>query len=595
MLVDEQRKISIAQYERDLQILKAENAECMQKVSDAVTVAPTQQEQAETTEPEPTTEPTPRAWKEPSGTPEQLCDRLGEEATALFEAAERLSRLIDVIELLPAASGSAELLQAAERLVSGVRRASEPPVQMVSVAVETRDMNEEDARASAALERHAAEEAAAKLKRMEMIELARQKAEEATANAAREARQRAARAAEDKERDEEWAMHSTALLVGGQGCGMKDIRTVLMLTWPPVVATNTKIDATTTSWQELPGAELPFNRRHFSVSSLYGGSGFAIAGGCVEDEDSSELDLFDSVGLGNKVKNTKHLLRKAGAKQQPGWTSAAKMPRSRRGATMIELPDGRLAVIGGGVYPAGRQQNHPVLTLVNTFDPATGRWRTLPALEHARENFGGCCVSDRLRPAAAVAVNNGESDMSEATEDHAGWWRIVVCGGIGVVGGDSHLSSVEAYGSGMQSWEQLPEMPQRAEGCGCTALPGRRFACAGGRGVKGAAIYSFSSGSWTKLPPMSVARMLPGVAYARGYVIVAGGTGDKMEVFASVEAIPCSADEDSTSHVAKSRWRELATLPEPRRWCNMVSVHFAAPDLAAMRSKKIGTKAGRLR
>ena len=109
------------------------------------------------------------------------------------------------------------------------------------------------------------------------------------------------------------------------------------------------------------------------------------------------------------------------------------------------------------------------------------------------------------------------------------------------MGGDTHLASVECYGPGMGRWEQLPDLPWRAEGCGCACLPGRRLACVSGRGVSAAAVFSFRAGSWAKLPSMSVARSCAGVGYARGYLVVAGGTGEKMEVFASVEALPFSA------------------------------------------------------
>ena len=250
-----------------------------------------------------------------------------------------------------------------------------------------------------------------------------------------------------------------------------------------------------------------------------------------------------------------------------------------------EMPDGRLAVIGGGVYVAGRTVNHPVLTQVNSYDPATGRWLTLPMLEHARENFGGCCVSDRLRPAAAAGrVPEGE----EPTEADTGWWRVVVAGGVGVVGGENNLCSAEAYGGGGQKWEQLPDMPHRAEGCGCAPLPGRRFAAIGGKGVSAAAVYSFVTASWASLPPMSIARCYAGVGFVRGFIVVAGGTGDKMEVHSSVEAMPITGDgTDAASKPAvKPRWRALAALPEARRWCNMVPIHFSASDLAALRAKK---------
>ena len=101
----------------------------------------------------------------------------------------------------------------------------------------------------------------------------------------------------------------------------------------------------------------------------------------------------DSVGLGNQANSVARLLRRGGGgkdqlprEPQPllqnvlaltvaltvaltaaglrvhtlraavGWTAGKKMPRPHRSASMIEMPDGRLAVVGGGAQPvfAGR-------------------------------------------------------------------------------------------------------------------------------------------------------------------------------------------------------------------------------------------------
>ena len=50
---------------------------------------------------------------------------------------------------------------------------------------------------------------------------------------------------------------------------------------------------------------------------------------------------------------------------------------------------------------------------------------------------------------------------------------------------------------------------------------------------------------------------------------------------ASVEAIPLPEDSEGPP-AAEPQWRPLAALPEARRWCHLVPIHFAAADLAAV-------------
>ena len=415
---------------------------------------------------------------------------------------------------------------------------------------------------------------------------------------------------EERKRDEEWAAHATVLVLGGQSAGMRDIGSVLALRWPSAVPASAQIDlGTSTSWEELSTA-LPFVRRNrFSVSSLHGGRGFAVAGGETNEVDSDQIELFDSTGLAGKLSGASCSVERllwqpggggGGGDPSLGWSKAKQMPRSRRGALMVELPDGCLALIGGAHASARARSaftGRTVLNQVQCYDPAGGRWLTLPAMAHARENFGGCCVSDRLRPGAGSGSGAG-------TKAGNGWWRVVVAGGMGAVGGANQLSSVEAWDDSGARWEQLPAMPHPAEGCGCAALPGRCVAVVGGRGLASAAVYSFRSGVWSSFPPMSVARCGGGVGYVHGHIVAVGGTGERSEVHASAEAFPFppaaaeiggEASDGRSPSAAKPkpksvpepepRWRALAPLPEARRWCHVVPMRFAAADLSAVLSQ----------
>jgi hypothetical protein len=100
---------------------------------------------------------------------------------------------------------------------------------------------------------------------------------------------------------------------------------------------------------------------------------------------------------------------------------------------------------------------------------------------------------------------------------------------------------------------------------------------------------------------MSVERAFAGVGFVRGHVVVSGGTGTNMQVHASVEAIPIADKEAGPAAVLKparpakevavaskskahsGNWRSLAPLPEARRWCSAVPIHFTAQDLSAVK------------
>lgn len=124
------------------------------------------------------------------------------------------------------------------------------------------------------------------------------------------------------------------------------------------------------------------------------------------------------------------------------WT-VARGPRPREHLAATAL-GGRVYAIGGRL--AGYDTN---LRTVESFDPRTGRWTSLPDLPDARGGTG----------AAAIA------------------------GLIVSVGGESPAgtnASVWTLARGARTWDRLPDLPTPRHGLGVVALGGRIWAIAGG-------------------------------------------------------------------------------------------------------------------
>jgi non-specific serine/threonine protein kinase len=116
-------------------------------------------------------------------------------------------------------------------------------------------------------------------------------------------------------------------------------------------------------------------------------------------------------------------------------------PREHLG---VAASGGRLYVAGGRL--AGYDTN---LTVFQSYDPATGRWRLLAPLPKARGGTGLAALNGRL--------------VSVGGEEPAGT-----------------IASVYAYNIATAKWDQLPDLPTPRHGLGVVGLGGRVYAVAGG-------------------------------------------------------------------------------------------------------------------
>jgi len=118
------------------------------------------------------------------------------------------------------------------------------------------------------------------------------------------------------------------------------------------------------------------------------------------------------------------------------WTQGAPMPTAREGARAITLPDGRIAVLGGGAHCVGNSDlcdTGTVTNRVDVYDPGADAWSSLAPMRSPRYRF-------------AAALYHG---------------RIYAIGGSN---GSSVLSSVESYDPATDSWSAAASLPRPEEG-----------------------------------------------------------------------------------------------------------------------------------
>ena len=151
------------------------------------------------------------------------------------------------------------------------------------------------------------------------------------------------------------------------------------------------------------------------------------------------------------------------------WTSGAPLPEAREGAQAITLPDGRIAVLGGGskcsIGPdAGEICAYgSVSARMDVYDPSTGTWNALAPLPTPRYRF-------------AAALYQG---------------RIYALGGT-----DGHqvLRSVDIYDPTKDTWSRGPDLPQPLLSPGAAADAEDRLDVVGGfNGQQGAARVDYKA------------------------------------------------------------------------------------------------------
>lgn len=112
------------------------------------------------------------------------------------------------------------------------------------------------------------------------------------------------------------------------------------------------------------------------------------------------------------------------------WSLGANMPVAREGARAVTLPDGRIAVLGGGTQCAYNElcSNGTVYNRVDVYTPGTESWSTLAPMQSPRYRFAAVLYQGQI-----YAI--GGSDGTQA------------------------VSSVEAYDPISDTWTSMTSLP----------------------------------------------------------------------------------------------------------------------------------------
>lgn len=228
-----------------------------------------------------------------------------------------------------------------------------------------------------------------------------------------------------------------------------------------------------------------------------------------------------------------------------GWVSVGSLALPRDLATVTELDDGRLLVVGG-------QDDEDSLALpAETIDPSSGATSMVGALQSGRIFHSASIIGSGkvLVTGGTPGLVAAEVTTSEVFDPSAGTWETVSAlpgarfehlsvplpdGSALVFGGVRNPAAPALQGQRFdpveKSWHTESEAPwvQRSP---AIPLPDGRWIIAGGNTGSSeafsAAVYLLDPDrlEWTELPPLSLARNYPAVApISDELVLVAGGT-----------------------------------------------------------------------
>lgn len=188
------------------------------------------------------------------------------------------------------------------------------------------------------------------------------------------------------------------------------------------------------------------------------------------------------------------------------WSAVAPCMRFC-GGPAIQLPNGKVLVVGGGRAP---RSYAPVANAAQLFDPVTGAW-SLAGHFTARYGHTATLLRD-----GTVLVAGGLQGPYSANAYGTG-----ICE---TAGGGAVLAEADIYHPATNSWS--PTGPMHTPRCGHTAtlLTNGDVLVAGGAGLTSAEVYHPASGTWSAAGSMSSARYEPTATRLRdGRVLVAGG------------------------------------------------------------------------
>jgi N-acetylneuraminic acid mutarotase len=137
--------------------------------------------------------------------------------------------------------------------------------------------------------------------------------------------------------------------------------------------------------------------------------------------------------------------------------------------------------------------------------------------------------------------------------------QIYVVGGFTAAGGNS--ARVDAYSPARNTWRQVADLPLPVDHAMAAGYRGKLYVV-GGYGPQRArlgTLFSYSDGSWTRLPPMPEQRAAGGVAVVNGKLYVVAGTSS-----ATIGAPTDLATTMLVYDISRRRWSTSSRAPTPR-------------------------------
>ncbi len=233
------------------------------------------------------------------------------------------------------------------------------------------------------------------------------------------------------------------------------------------------------------------------------------------------------------------------------WTATGSMGSPRSFHIAVLLGDGKVLVAGGCARYDGSDHVCVPLATAEIYDPEQGTWSPTGSMAHARGRGG-------MADAAAVLLDG----------------RVVVLGSV--TGTDPLVfgSASEVYDPASQTWSQVGDAVDAADGRSVVGLDDGRVLAVGAFGEDDAAsavaqIYEPSAAAWRAAAPFhrpvvtnTLTRLGDGRVLSFGGCDVAG-------------AFPCGSPMDATAWLfdpASETWRPTAPIVYPRMWASAVSL-----------------------
>lgn len=266
------------------------------------------------------------------------------------------------------------------------------------------------------------------------------------------------------------------------------------------------------------------------------------------------------------------------------WEQGSALTRIRGSTSALPLPDGSVAVVGGGLGSVP-------LAATEIFDPRTGTWTTGGRLENARRGHGAVLLDDGRALLAGGFDGTELLASAEMRNPATGRWMptgqmtaprlghtmtvlgdgtVLVTGGTGTTGPASRGSqtvqpsaSAEIFTPRTGTWKPVDDMLVPRFEHTATLLPDGRVLIAGGLGVvdgrvqpvAAVELYDPNTRTFSRTSPLVQARSdHAAVALDDGRVLVVGG-----------DAGDVASAGGEVYNPAIGGWVQAASLHQPRR------------------------------